>query len=100
MNFEEAEILHDAAILSSKAHKFVYEEALANELAGHFYLESGRKNRSESITFLRRLRSTMNGVLSQRQTCLQNISVGEMSCCCDELSQGDSRLFARSDAEI
>jgi len=45
-NFEEAEKLYDAAILSSKAHKFVNEEALANELAGHFYLESGRRNRS------------------------------------------------------
>ncbi len=45
-NFEEAETLYDAAILSSKAHKFVNEEALANELAGHFYLETGRRNRS------------------------------------------------------
>ncbi len=24
-------------------HKFVNEEALANELAGHFYLDTGRK---------------------------------------------------------
>jgi len=46
MNFEIAEKLYDAAILSSKIHKFVNEEALANELAGHFYLETGRKNRS------------------------------------------------------
>ncbi len=46
MNFEPAEKLYDAAILSSKIHKFVNEEALANELAGHFYLETGRKNRS------------------------------------------------------
>ncbi len=46
MNFEIAEKLYDAAILSSKIHKYVNEEALANELAGHFYLETGRKNRS------------------------------------------------------
>ena len=45
-NFERTETLYDAAILSSKTHKFVNEEALANELAGHFYLETGRRNRS------------------------------------------------------
>ncbi len=45
-NFELAETLYDAAISSSKIHKFVNEEALANELAGHFYLETGRRNRS------------------------------------------------------
>ena len=45
-NFETAETLYDAAILSSKVHKFVNEEALANELAGHFYLETGRRNKS------------------------------------------------------
>ena len=45
-NFEMAETLYDAAIASSKIHKFVNEEALANELAGHFYLETGRTDRS------------------------------------------------------
>ena len=45
-NFELAETLYDAAISSSQIHKFVNEEALANELAGHFYLETGRRNRS------------------------------------------------------
>ena len=45
-NFEVAEALSDAAILSSKAHKFVNEEALAKELAGHFYLERSKRNRS------------------------------------------------------
>ena len=45
-NFERTETLYDAAILSSKMHKFVNEEALANELAGYFYLETGRRNRS------------------------------------------------------
>ena len=47
MNFERAETLYDAAILASKTHKFVNEAALANELAGHFYRETSRKNRSE-----------------------------------------------------
>eukprot|EP00985_Skeletonema_marinoi_P005513 scaffold2390_cov81-Skeletonema_marinoi.AAC.1 len=32
---------YDAAILSAKEHKFVHEEALTCELAGHFMLESG-----------------------------------------------------------
>ena len=45
-NFDDAEKLYDAAILSSKQHKFVNEEALANELAGHFYLDTGRKYKS------------------------------------------------------
>ena len=45
-NFEEAERFYDAAILSSKEHAFLNEEALANELAGHFYLDTGRKKRS------------------------------------------------------
>eukprot|EP00986_Skeletonema_menzelii_P013347 scaffold7689_cov139-Skeletonema_menzelii.AAC.1 len=45
-NFDDAEKLYDDAILSSKKHKFVNEEALANELAGHFYLETGRKYKS------------------------------------------------------
>ena len=38
--------MYDAAILSSKEHRFVNEEALANELTGHFYLETGRRKRS------------------------------------------------------
>jgi ATP-dependent RNA helicase DDX31/DBP7 len=45
-NFEEAESLYDAAILSSKDHKFVNEEALANELAGYFYFDTGRRMKS------------------------------------------------------
>ena len=51
-NFDEAERKYEAAISSSKAHKFVNEEALANELAGRFYVETGRKNLSEKY-FLR-----------------------------------------------
>lgn len=45
-NFDLAEKLYDDAILSSRQHKFVNEEALANELAGHFYLDTGRKHKS------------------------------------------------------
>ena len=45
-NFDLAEKLYDDAILSSRKHKFVNEEALANELAGHFYLDTGRKDKS------------------------------------------------------
>jgi len=45
-NYEMAETLYDAAISSSKTHKFVNEEALSNELAGHFYLETGRRNKA------------------------------------------------------
>ena len=47
-NFDVAEKLYDDAILSSKMHKFVSEEALANELAWHFYLDTGRKYKSLS----------------------------------------------------
>ena len=45
-DFEEAERLYDAAIKSSKEHKFLNEEALANELAGHFYRDTGRRSKS------------------------------------------------------
>ena len=45
-NFDAAERLYDAAILSAKTHKFVNEQALSNELAGHFYLDTGRKIKS------------------------------------------------------
>lgn len=45
-DFEAAEALYDAAIQSSKQHKFLNEEAQANELAGHFYRDTGRRNRS------------------------------------------------------
>ena len=51
-NFEEAERVYELAIQSSKTHKFVNEEALANELAGRFYLETGRRKQSENY-FLR-----------------------------------------------
>eukprot|EP00985_Skeletonema_marinoi_P017474 scaffold9584_cov98-Skeletonema_marinoi.AAC.1 len=40
-DIESAKRYYDAAILSAKEHKFVHEEALTCELAGHFMLESG-----------------------------------------------------------
>ena len=46
MDFEAAGVLYEAAILSSKRHKFLNEEALANELAGYFYLDTGKKMKS------------------------------------------------------
>ena len=45
-NFDETGPLYDAAISSAKQHKFLNEEALANELAGHFYLDTGNKVKS------------------------------------------------------
>jgi hypothetical protein len=72
MNFELAERLYDAAISSSKTHKFVNEEALANNLPVIFILR-----RAEEIdqcnTSRGRLRSITSGVLSQSQIHLRNI---------------------------
>lgn len=45
-NFDKAGPLYDAAVSSAKEHKFLNEEALANELAGHFYLDTGNKMKS------------------------------------------------------
>ena len=40
--------MYEAAISSSKAHKFVNEEALANELAGRFYVDTGKVDKAVS----------------------------------------------------
>ncbi len=45
-DFESATRCYDAAILSAQQHKFVHEEALACELAGHFKLETGEGSAS------------------------------------------------------
>jgi len=45
-NFEFAERYYDIAVSSAKDHKFLNEEALANEMAGYFYLETGRRKKS------------------------------------------------------
>eukprot|EP00984_Skeletonema_dohrnii_P012281 scaffold4963_cov115-Skeletonema_dohrnii-CCMP3373.AAC.11 len=66
MDFEAAGVLYEAAILSSKRHKFLSEEALANELAGYFYLDTGKK-RNQYITSRKHFKSILNGVLLQKQ---------------------------------
>mmetsp|Transcript_28018 Transcript_28018/g.51065 ORF Transcript_28018/g.51065 Transcript_28018/m.51065 type:complete len:227 (+) Transcript_28018:274-954(+) len=45
-NLECAETLYDDAVSSAKLHRFLNEEALASELAGIFYLKTGRKERA------------------------------------------------------
>jgi tetratricopeptide (TPR) repeat protein len=40
-DFEGAKDLYSRAIASSRTHRFINEEALACELAGRFYLETG-----------------------------------------------------------
>ena len=45
-DFILAEKYYDAAISSSREHRFVNEEALSLELAAFFYLETGRRSRS------------------------------------------------------
>mmetsp|Transcript_1871 Transcript_1871/g.3336 ORF Transcript_1871/g.3336 Transcript_1871/m.3336 type:complete len:248 (-) Transcript_1871:742-1485(-) len=45
-NLECAEKLYDDAVSSAKSHRFLNEEALASELAGIFYLTTGRKKRA------------------------------------------------------
>eukprot|EP00985_Skeletonema_marinoi_P000340 scaffold119_cov66-Skeletonema_marinoi.AAC.8 len=66
MDFEAAGVLYEAAILSSKRHKFLSEEALANELAGYFYLDTGKKMKS-IITSRKHFKSILNGVLLQKR---------------------------------
>ena len=46
-NFELAETLYDSAVYSAKTHRFVNEEALANELAGEFFLEMNRNDQAK-----------------------------------------------------
>ena len=45
-DFETAKSCYDSSILSAREHKFVHEEALAYELAGHFLLETGEGSSS------------------------------------------------------
>ena len=40
-DFTNAAICYDASIQAAKQHKFIHEEAMANELAGIFYSEQG-----------------------------------------------------------
>ena len=45
-DFAKAATCYDASILAAKEHKFIHEEAIANELAGIFFLEQGNYQRS------------------------------------------------------
>merc|ERR1712194_573528 len=47
-NLEVAEILYDSAVLSAEEHQFLNEQALALELAGIFYLKTGKMKKSTS----------------------------------------------------
>lgn len=46
-NLDLAETMYDAAIFCSKEHRFLSEEALANQLSGFFFLETGSKNEAK-----------------------------------------------------
>lgn len=48
--FDQVRSLYDSAVLSAREHKFVHEEAIASELAGIFYHETG--HRQESFSYL------------------------------------------------
>ncbi len=47
-NGNMAAISYDASIMAAKEHKFIHEEATANELAGIFYSEQGHRQRALS----------------------------------------------------
>ena len=47
-NGSMAAISYDASIMAAKEHKFIHEEATANELAGIFYSEQGNRQRALS----------------------------------------------------
>ena len=47
-NSSMAAICYEASIKAANKHKFIHEEALANELAGIFYLEDGKRQKSLS----------------------------------------------------
>lgn len=41
-----AAICYEASIAAAHEHKFIQEEAIANELAGYFFLEEGEREKS------------------------------------------------------
>mmetsp|Transcript_31345 Transcript_31345/g.57361 ORF Transcript_31345/g.57361 Transcript_31345/m.57361 type:complete len:122 (+) Transcript_31345:2-367(+) len=43
-DIQSAEYFYEKASSSAREHRFIHEEALAHELAGHFFLEKGRKD--------------------------------------------------------
>jgi len=42
-DIQSAESFYEKASSSARKHRFIHEEALAHELAGHFFLEKGKK---------------------------------------------------------
>jgi tetratricopeptide (TPR) repeat protein len=48
-NHSMAATCYEASIKAAQAHKFRNEEAIANELAGHFFLEVGQREKSLSF---------------------------------------------------
>jgi hypothetical protein len=47
-DFVKAESCYESSIKAAKEHRFIQEEAIANELAGIFFLERGQRQRSHS----------------------------------------------------
>ena len=47
-NFGMAAICYEESITAAQAHKFLQEEAIANELAGLFFMEDGQRQKSLS----------------------------------------------------
>ena len=45
-DFDSAASFYERSIGSAREHKFIHEEAIASELAGIFYLEGGRREKS------------------------------------------------------
>mmetsp|Transcript_20431 Transcript_20431/g.44255 ORF Transcript_20431/g.44255 Transcript_20431/m.44255 type:complete len:1572 (-) Transcript_20431:548-5263(-) len=48
-NYDKASICYEASIKSAREHKFIHEEAIANELAGNFFYETGHFLKAESF---------------------------------------------------
>ena len=48
-NHSMAATCYEASIKAAQAHKFIPEEAIANELAGLFFLEVGQREKSFSF---------------------------------------------------
>ena len=46
---EQAETLYLRSIYSASSHKFINDEAIASELAGHHFYERGQKTKSCSL---------------------------------------------------
>jgi len=48
-NYDKASLCYEASIKSARDHKFIHEEAIANELAGNFFYETGLLLKAESF---------------------------------------------------